>query len=1325
MSAAAGGSSPPSRSYRDAVAGAAVRPPPPSVSFDAALFRPMGMLTRDQGMKILRFTSEEIDRLSKPFRYSLGGVIPELPIQFFDKEALFSIGHLLGIPLQTDVSTATLVRPSVARVCVEINFLEPLQTEVALGFGTEIFIQPVLYERLPKYYGTCKNLGHGEEECYEKYKTKPVRPMDGQGASAPAPILAPARADLRIKLDAQRARRDLNNHRRGKRVVFEVSEARAHPEASSSGSKRDGEEMHDCDGPEIVMKEVRQPAGVVEDGKGGPGDGLHSTPGDDHQEGGTMSEMGQAVHEESTSEPVVQAAAVVREELPGQMRMRWLGGWHATGVVDHGRGRWVCEAFGFSRSWIGNDPTQRVLNRVTKENHLDFLAIMEPMVPLDGRFMARRLGFQDVISNCVNQIWFFWGLDVRCQVPLDHEQLLHLWLESNRWPKPIFLTAVNARCDIVERRHLWDALRTVSVGASPWIVGGDFNTVLSSNPGGAAPSSVAMSDFHDVIADCALVDAGYTGSPYTWYSSRLRQRLDRVLVFSCWMDVFPKMQVTHLELSKSDHRGLLVEAEITIDRKASSFRFQHMWAKHQGFLEVVHQNWQVVEAERNLKEADEAYDLDPCDRTLVERNRCLAELVRALVQEEAFWKQKAGVKWAKDGERNTRYFHSLVTKKRFWGTIFGIQHESEFLTDPMAITSLAASHFQQLLTAEPVFPEEMDMENLEDGLTDEDRRFLCDMPTQKEVRETVFSIEPESVAGPDGFGAFFYHTCWDFVSEDVFGAVTEFFRGVALAKSFTATTISLIPKTYCPASWSEYRPVSLCNVTNKICTMLMTIRLGRVLPKVLSLSQSGFVPGWLLSDNVLLAQELIHSLESRRADANVIFKLDMAKAYDRGDPLSPALFVLAADYLSRGLDRLFAAHPSMYYQAPGRVRVSHLAYADDMMIFTNICSQNIELLQDFLRAYQRVSGQLINNEKSSFIVGRQVSPLQTQAVQTVMGYRLKYLPVTYLGVPLYKKNRKACFFDPIIARIRSMLQGWAMTNLSHGGWLALIKSVLQATPLHQLQVRMTRLCGRGLVMGVLEESSLRDYPFTPAAFGRYLALFLVADNRNAAKYDGVQFSTNSIIFEVHRHLWTLYAAWILTSTQWKGDLHRAMAMGFVFRPTVPRAPRVVRWATPSPAWFKLNSDGSSLGNPGSVGTGGIIRDAAAQVRLAYQVALGTTTSVIAELTAVWRGLELAMAHGLAPIVVEVDATMVIQLLQSRTSGRWEVQHLIMRIVQIQHVLGSDVRHIFSEANGAADHLVKETASLQITRVLHPGDITGALRGILRLDRLGILHLPHG
>ncbi|KAK4391528.1 hypothetical protein Sango_1930600 [Sesamum angolense] len=432
------------------------------------------------------------------------------------------------------------------------------------------------------------------------------------------------------------------------------------------------------------------------------------------------------------------------------------------------------EAHSASPNWgIGNAPTQRILNRVRKQHHLDLLAIMEPMVPLDKRFMARRLGFLDVISNCGNQIWLFWGPDVRCHVFVNHEQLLHIRLESNKWPKPLFVTAVYAKCDTVERRALWDVLRAVLVGILPWIVSGDFNTILSPEEcsGGSVPSSIVMLNFHDAIADSAFVDAGHIGSSYTWYSRRLRQRLDRVLVFGCWMAIFPKMQVTHLELSQSDHCGLLVEAEYTVEWKVSSF-ISSTCAMHSEFLRVVRRNWQYLmvgsglQLERQLKEADEAYDHDPCHCTLVEQNRCSVE--------------------------------------------------------------------------EPVFPEEMDSENLEDCLTDEDRWSYV-MPTLEEVREAVFRINPDSVAGPDGFGAIFFHTCWDIVSEDVFGAVTKFFRGVEMPKCFITNTISLIPKIASPASWSEYRPISLCNVMNQICMKLLTIRLGRVLQKVLSLSQSDFV----------------------------------------------------------------------------------------------------------------------------------------------------------------------------------------------------------------------------------------------------------------------------------------------------------------------------------------------------------------------------------------------------------------------------------------------------------------------------------------------------
>ncbi|KAL0325047.1 UNVERIFIED_CONTAM: hypothetical protein Sradi_5074000 [Sesamum radiatum] len=241
----------------------------------------------------------------------------------------------------------------------------------------------------------------------------------------------------------------------------------------------------------------------------------------------------------------------------------------------------------------------------------------------------------------------------------------------------------------------------------------------------------------------------------------------------------------------------------------------------------------------------------------------------------------------------------------------------------------------------------------------------------------------------------------------------------------------------------------------------------------------------------------------------------------------------------------------------------------------------------------------------------------------------------------------------------------------------------------------------------------------------FLILWFTWMQRNAAKYRGVQLPTDGIIIEVQHHLRKLYAIRTLTSTHWKGDLHQAWAMGFVIRKMVLRALSFVRWSTPSPSWFKLNTDGFSLGNPGPIGVASVIRDSNGHVHLAYQVALGTGTSVIAELTAIWWGLELALAHNLAALVVEVDATAMIQLLQSRASGNWKAQHLIIRIVQIQQMLVSDIRHIFKEANGPANHLAKEAISLQLNRVLRHGDITGVLRGILSLDRLGVPHLRQG
>ncbi|KAL0448794.1 UNVERIFIED_CONTAM: hypothetical protein Slati_1435800 [Sesamum latifolium] len=278
-----------------------------------------------------------------------------------------------------------------------------------------------------------------------------------------------------------------------------------------------------------------------------------------------------------------------------------------------------------------------------------------------------------------------------------------------------------------------------------------------------------------------------------------------------------------------------------------------------------------------------------------------------------------------------------------------------------------------------------------------------------------------------------------------------------MPRSFTATTIVLIPKVDSPQTWNDFRPISLCNVTNKILSKLLYRRISQALPELISPSQSGFVPGRLISDNILLAQEMIHHLDLRYKNSNLVIKLDMSKAYDRvswafllivmqkmgfptrfltlikhaikncwftfwltekpgffkstqglrqGDPISPALFILAAEALSKRVGFLvFDAPGYMYYQTQCAIKPSHLSYADDVIIFTNCKEAGLARLIQFLRGYENMSGQKINYAKSAFIPGRKAS-LIAQRIKAITGFTMKALPITYLGAPLYKEQRK-------------------------------------------------------------------------------------------------------------------------------------------------------------------------------------------------------------------------------------------------------------------------------------------------------------------------------
>lgn len=151
----------------------------------------------------------------------------------------------------------------------------------------------------------------------------------------------------------------------------------------------------------------------------------------------------------------------------------------------------------------------------------------------------------------------------------------------------------------------------------------------------------------------------------------------------------------------------------------------------------------------------------------------------------------------------------------------------------------------------------------------------------EEVDVALKQMHPTKAPGPDGFSACFYQKFWSIVGESVKGTALEFLNSGIFDPSLNSTYIVLIPKTSPACSVTDYRPISLCNVLYKLVAKVLANRLKKILPWIISQHQSAFVPGRLITDNVLSAYEALHTINSRMQGKKgfMALKLDISKAY--------------------------------------------------------------------------------------------------------------------------------------------------------------------------------------------------------------------------------------------------------------------------------------------------------------------------------------------------------------------------------------------------------------------------------------------------------------
>lgn len=380
--------------------------------------------------------------------------------------------------------------------------------------------------------------------------------------------------------------------------------------------------------------------------------------------------------------------------------------------------------------------------------------------------------------------------------------------------------------------------------------------------------------------------------------------------------------------------------------------------------------------------AEAALDLHDSTENSERYKTALLTYQSALLQEEAFFSQKSRQKWLIEGDKNKIFFQAAVATKRAQSRCHRMKgDDGTVFMDPALIAKLGVEHFTtQFNTNQQICLNSMVDIFIPTLVSPAQNDLLDKTPTLEEFKKVM---DHSSAPGPDGFNGKFYSgislnmTSLLRFSPSLGERLSQRPGRVLLSSPFRRLRIRT-PSMICGRS----------RFAISVLRYFLDFLTTSFLPSLISPEQSGFVKGRNIHDNILLAYEFSQHLENNPVHHNVIIKLDMTKAYDRlswlflikvlrafgfhetfvdriwrllsnnwysvlingkpegyftsnrgvkqGDPLSPTLFILAADVLCRAIRQHAMDRDSRKYFLPRRCEVIPcLAYADDFLIFTS------------------------------------------------------------------------------------------------------------------------------------------------------------------------------------------------------------------------------------------------------------------------------------------------------------------------------------------------------------------------------------------------------